>query len=33
VSLPLTQQFNSIVDHQRFRLGTGIIWILRHSGT
>ncbi len=29
VSLPLTQQFNSIVDHQRFRLGTGIIWILQ----
>jgi hypothetical protein len=33
VSLPLTQQYNSIVDRQRFRLGTGIIWILRHSGT
>lgn len=32
VSLPLTQQYNSIVDRQRFRLGTGIIWILRHSG-
>jgi hypothetical protein len=33
VSLPLTQQSNSIVDRQRFRLGTGIIWILKHSGT
>jgi hypothetical protein len=33
VSLPLTQQYNSIVDRQRFRLGTGIIWILKHSGT
>jgi len=33
VSLPLTQQYNSIVDRQRFRLGTGVIWILRHSGT
>jgi len=33
VSLPLTQQWNSIVDRQRFRLGTGIIWILKHSGT
>jgi len=33
VSLPLTQQYNSIVDRQRFRFGTGIIWILRHSGT
>jgi hypothetical protein len=33
VSLPLTQQWNSIVDQQRFRIGTGIIWILRHSGT
>ena len=32
VSLPLTQQFNSIVDRQRFRLGTGIIWILKHNG-
>jgi hypothetical protein len=31
VSLPLTQQFNSIVDRQRFRLGTGIIWILKHN--
>lgn len=33
VSIPLTQQYNSIVDRQRFRLGTGIIWILKHSGT
>jgi hypothetical protein len=33
VSLPLTQQWNSVVDRQRFRLGTGIIWILKHSGT
>jgi hypothetical protein len=33
VSLPLTQQYNSIVDRQRFRVGTGIIWILRHSGS
>ncbi len=33
VSLPLTQQYNSIVDRQRFRFGTGIIWILKHSGT
>jgi hypothetical protein len=33
VSIPLTQQYNSIVDRQRFRVGTGIIWILRHSGT
>jgi hypothetical protein len=33
VSLPVTQQWNSIVDRQRFRLGTGIIWILKHSGT
>jgi len=33
VSLPLTQQYNSIVDRQRFRLGTGVIWILKHSGT
>ena len=32
VSLPLSQQYNSIVDRQRFRLGTGIIWILKHSG-
>jgi hypothetical protein len=32
VSLPLTQQYNSIVDRQRFRVGTGIIWILKHSG-
>jgi hypothetical protein len=31
VSLPLTQQFNSIVDRQRFRVGTGIIWILKHN--
>ena len=29
VSLPLTQQYNSIVDRQRFRVGTGIIWILK----
>jgi len=33
VSLPLTQQYNSIVDRQRFRVGAGIIWILKHSGT
>ena len=33
VSLPLTQQFNSITDKQRFRVGTGVIWILKHSGT
>jgi len=33
VSLPLTQTYNSIVDRQRFRLGTGIIWILKHSGS
>jgi len=33
VSLPLAQQYNSIVDRQRFRVGTGIIWILKHSGT
>jgi hypothetical protein len=33
VSLPVTQQYNSIVDRQRFRLGTGVIWILKHSGT
>ena len=33
VSLPLSQQYNSIVDRQRFRVGTGIIWILKHSGT
>ena len=33
VSLPLTQTYNSIVDRQRFRVGTGIIWILKHSGT
>jgi hypothetical protein len=33
VSLPLTQEWNSVVDRQRFRLGTGIIWILKHSGT
>jgi hypothetical protein len=33
VSLPLTQQWNSIVDRQRFRIGTGVIWILKHTGT
>ena len=33
VSLPLTQQFNSITDRQRFRVGTGVVWILKHSGT
>ena len=32
VSLPLSQGWNSPVDQQRFRLGTGIIWILKHSG-
>ena len=32
VSLPLTQQFNSVVDRQRFRVGTGIIWMLKHNG-
>ena len=31
VSLPLTQQYNSIVDRQRFRVGTGIIWILKRT--
>jgi hypothetical protein len=31
VSIPLSQQFNSIVDRQRFRFGTGIIWILKHN--
>lgn len=31
VSLPLTQHYNSIVDRQRFRLGTGVIWILKHG--
>jgi hypothetical protein len=29
VSLPLTQHWNSPVDRQRFRLGTGVIWILK----
>jgi hypothetical protein len=33
VSLPVTQQYNSVVDRQRFRLGTGIVWILKNSGT
>jgi hypothetical protein len=33
VSLPLTQQWRSLDDRQRFRLGTGVIWILKHSGT
>jgi hypothetical protein len=33
ISLPLSQQFNSITDRQRFRVGTGIIWIFKHSGT
>ena len=33
VSLPLTQKYHSVVDRQRFRIGTGIIWILNHSGT
>jgi hypothetical protein len=33
VSLPLTQEWNSVVDRQRFRIGTGVIWILKHSGT
>ena len=33
VSLPLTQEWNSIVDRQRFRVGTGVIWILNQSGT
>lgn len=32
VSLPLTQQSNSIVDRQRFRLGAGLIFILGNSG-
>jgi hypothetical protein len=32
VSLPLTQQFNSIDDRQRFRLGFGAIIMLGHSG-
>ena len=29
----VTQQYNSTVDRQRFRLTTGIIWMLKHSGT
>ena len=33
VSLPLTQTYNSIVDRQRFRFGTGIIWILKRNGS
>jgi hypothetical protein len=33
VSLPVSQQWNAVVDRQRFRIGTGIIWILNHSGT
>lgn len=33
VSLPLTQHYNSLVDRQRFRVGTGIIWILKRSGS
>ena len=33
VSLPLSQRWNSVVDEQRFRLGTGSIWILKHSGS
>jgi hypothetical protein len=33
VSLPVSQQWNSVDDRQRFRLGAGVIWILRHSGT
>jgi hypothetical protein len=33
VSLPLTQEWHSPDDQQRFRLGTGVIWILKHSGT
>ena len=32
VSLPLAQQYNSIIDRQRFRFGTGIIWMLKRSG-
>ena len=31
VSLPLAQQYNSLVDRQRFRVGTGIIWILKRT--
>jgi hypothetical protein len=33
VSLPVSQGYNSTVDRQRFRLGSGMIWILKHSGT
>ncbi len=33
VSLPVTQQWESLDDRQRFRVGTGVIWILKHSGT
>ncbi len=29
VSVPVTQQWNSADDHQRFRLGSGIIWIFK----
>ena len=32
VPLPIAQQFNSIVDYQRFRLGAGVIVILSKSG-
>jgi hypothetical protein len=31
VSLPLTQQWNSVVNRQRFRLGAGVIVILDRS--
>ena len=31
ISLPVTQQWNSTSDEQRFRVGAGVIWILRHS--
>ena len=32
-SLPVSQQWSSADDHQRFRLGTGVIWLLKRSGT
>ena len=31
ISLPVTQRWNSTSDEQRFRLGAGVIWILKHS--
>ena len=32
VSLPLTQTWKAETDRQRFRLGSGVIWVLKHSG-